>query len=308
MKRYQAPILGAAALALLAGCASAPMMGAQPADTPPRLVPTDKKDPATGKLLLDWDQPGAFGKVSGPLKALGDGACMSARVDLEALGYHPKARDEKGETMNGGGFYCYPRANGEKPDATPPRLGYDDAADGRRLLTWDRPGAFGKVPEELQVRGDVACMLAAIHLEAIATPELVAAFVDDQADAVRLDRVGRAAQDDRVARLERERGRVDREGVRHHRCRAQRAAPANGYSSPGRRASRGTPASPRACPRSRPRARSPAGRWRLSRRAHGRGCGRHRRRSDHLHPAREGDRAAPPAGFPPPAPHSPRCW
>lgn len=168
MKRYQAPILGAAALALLAGCASAPMMGAQPADTPPKLVPTDKKDPATGKLLLDWDQPGAFGKVSGPLKALGDGACMSARVDLEALGYHPKARDEKGETMNGGGFYCYPRANGEKPDATPPRLGYDDAADGRRLLTWDRPGAFGKVPEDLQVRGDVACMLAAIHLEAIA--------------------------------------------------------------------------------------------------------------------------------------------
>lgn len=170
MKRFTACTLSAAALALLAGCASAPRMGAQPSDTPPRLVLTEKKDPSTGKLLLDWDRPGAFGAVNGTLKALGDGACMSARVDLEALGYHPKALDENGQPMNGGGFYCYPRKNGEKPDAIPPRLVYDAAADGsgRRLLAWDRPGAFGKVPAELQARGDVACLLADIALEAIA--------------------------------------------------------------------------------------------------------------------------------------------
>ncbi|WP_157264330.1 hypothetical protein [Azohydromonas aeria] len=170
MKR--AAVAGAAALAalVLAGCAGvprAPAMGAAPdAKEPPRLVATDKKDPQTGKLLLDWDRPGAFGAVSGDLKAVGDGACMAARVDLEALGYHPRALDEKGQAIPGGGFYCYPRANGEKWDATAPQL--VPSKGERGLLAWDRPGAFGKVPAQLQVRGDVACMLADVKLEAIA--------------------------------------------------------------------------------------------------------------------------------------------
>lgn len=158
--------------ALAAGCATAPApkMGEAPDDTPPQLVLTDRKDPATGRVLLDWDRPGAFGAVSGDLKAIGDGACMAARVDLEALGYHPKAKDEAGRALAGGGFYCYPKPNGDQPDAIAPRLvaSQDRDANGRVLLAWDRPGAFGRVPAAQQARGDVACMLADISLEAIA--------------------------------------------------------------------------------------------------------------------------------------------
>lgn len=162
----------AVAVLSLAACATAPAptMGAQPDPIPPKLVATDKKDPVTGKELYDWDRPSAFGAVSGDLKAVGDGACMAARVDLEALGYHPEAIDETGKPIQGGGFYCYVRPNGEKPDAVAPQLVPSKQTDskGRALLAWDRPGAFGKVPEALQVRGDVACMLADVKLEAIA--------------------------------------------------------------------------------------------------------------------------------------------
>lgn len=156
--------------AMLGGCAAVPMMGDKPDGVPPKLAATDKKDPETGRALLDWDRPGAFGKVEGDLKAVGDGACMAARVDLEALGYHPDARNEKGESMPGGGFYCYPKRIGDKADAVAPRLvpSARKGSDGQPLLAWDRPGAFGKVPETLQAKGDVACMLASIDLEAIA--------------------------------------------------------------------------------------------------------------------------------------------
>jgi hypothetical protein len=168
--RHPAGPLALSLVALLTGCASVPMMGEKPDATPPKLVQTDKKDPETGRALLDWDRPGAFGKVADELKAVGDGACMAARVDLEALGYHPEARNDKGEVMPGGGFYCYPKRNGDKPDAVAPRLvpSARKGTDGQQLLAWDRPGAFGKVRETLQAKGDVACMLASIELEAIA--------------------------------------------------------------------------------------------------------------------------------------------
>lgn len=168
--RHPAGPLALSLVALLTGCASVPMMGEKPDATPPKLVQTDKKDPETGRALLDWDRPGAFGKVADELKAVGDGACMAARVDLEALGYHPEARNDKGEVMPGGGFYCYPKRNGDKPDAVAPRLvpSARKGIDGQQLLAWDRPGAFGKVPEALQAKGDMACMLASIELEAIA--------------------------------------------------------------------------------------------------------------------------------------------
>lgn len=163
----------AAALAALgAACATAPAprMGAAPDGTPPQLVKTERKDPATGRVLLDWDRPGAFGDVAGDLKNHGDAACMAARADLEALGFHPLAKDENGKPLPGGGYYCFPKANGDKPDAVAPRLVVSGKRDpnGRELLAWDRPNAFGRVPAELQVRGDVACMLGHIAFEAIA--------------------------------------------------------------------------------------------------------------------------------------------
>lgn len=168
--RFSTGPLALSLVALLGGCASVPMMAEKPDATPPKLVQTDKKDPETGRALLDWDRPGAFGKVAGDLKAVGDGACMAARVDLEALGYHPEARNDKGEAMPGGGFYCYPKPNGDKPDAVAPRLtpSARKGSDGQPSLAWDRPGAFGKVPAALQAKGDVACMLAGIEFEAIA--------------------------------------------------------------------------------------------------------------------------------------------
>jgi len=167
-----AKIAAVAAAGLLTACATppAPTMGSAPDAKPPKLVTTDKKDPATGRVLLDWDRPGAFGVVVGDLKAVGDGACMAARIDLEALGYHAQAADVTGVPMPGGGFFCYPRANGEKADAVAPRLVLSKGSDssGRTWLAWDRPGAFGKVPTTLQSMGDMACISASIELEAIA--------------------------------------------------------------------------------------------------------------------------------------------
>jgi hypothetical protein len=152
-----------AVTALLGGCALAPTMGDHPDAVAPQLV-------ANGADLAAWDRPGAFGKISGTLKATGDAACMAARVDLEALGYHPGARDDKGQPLPGGGFYCYPKRNGEQPDALAPRLvqSMTVAGDAPPVTSWDRPAAFGKVPAQLQARGDAACMLAGIGQQAIA--------------------------------------------------------------------------------------------------------------------------------------------
>ncbi|MBY0579601.1 MAG: hypothetical protein K2P57_11205 [Burkholderiales bacterium] len=42
---------------------------------------------------------------------------------------------------------------GDKPDPTPPRLHVGD----KNIALWDRPGAFGPVPSELQGAGDSLC-------------------------------------------------------------------------------------------------------------------------------------------------------
>lgn len=42
---------------------------------------------------------------------------------------------------------------GDQPDATPPKLFVGE----NNVTSWDRPGAFGPVPSELQGKGDALC-------------------------------------------------------------------------------------------------------------------------------------------------------
>ena len=79
-------------------CAVAPVgPGDAPADEPPRLV--------KGSDGLIWDDPGAFGPVPPDLEAKGNARCRANELD-HAIGYHPLAQNEDGETFDEGGFYC----------------------------------------------------------------------------------------------------------------------------------------------------------------------------------------------------------
>jgi len=153
MKQFSKVIVSLMVLAL-AGCAMVPVqpgMGEKEDAKAPRLVNSDKKD-EQGRFLPTWDRPGAFGKVTGNLKSLGDIACMRARADLESVGYHSKAEGMDGKAMPGGGFFCWTKANGEKQDANAPQLVRDGNA-----LAWDRPAAFGAVPDAEKARGAKVC-------------------------------------------------------------------------------------------------------------------------------------------------------
>lgn len=153
MKKFLHVILGLS-VAALAGCVvipAAPGMGDKEDAKAPRLVNSDKKD-EQGRFLPTWDRPGAFAKVAGNLKNLGDIACMRARPDLEAIGYHSKAEDIEGKAMVGGGFFCWTKSNGEKQDAVAPQL----VPDGSTVM-WNRPSAFGAVPDAAKARGAQVC-------------------------------------------------------------------------------------------------------------------------------------------------------
>lgn len=153
MIHFSRVLLSLSVLAL-AGCMTvptAPSMGDKEDPKAPRLVNSDKKD-AEGRFLPTWDRPGAFGKVTGSLKSIGDIACMRARVDLESIGYHSKAEGIDGKAMNGGGFFCWAKENGEKQSANAPQLVRDGNA-----LAWDRPSAFGAVPDAVKARGVQVC-------------------------------------------------------------------------------------------------------------------------------------------------------
>lgn len=140
----------------------AAQVGAKPDANPPQLVFSGQKDKDSRELLM-WDRPGAFGKVAGQQKVAGDVACMMARVDLEALGYHPKARDAAGAEMPGGGYFCTPKSHGDQPAALAPRLVIING-----VLGWDRPSAFGLVPKAMKSNGQQICARAGNNLEAIA--------------------------------------------------------------------------------------------------------------------------------------------
>lgn len=132
------------------GCATPAIVGTKASDKPPQLVKV--VNPSDEGEIVTWDNPFLFGPVPEALQLAGDIACMRARVDLQAMGYHAKARDLQGNELAGGGYYCYPKNHGDAPHPTAPRLRMMDG-----VLGWDRPAAFGKVPDELKQRAASVC-------------------------------------------------------------------------------------------------------------------------------------------------------
>lgn len=147
--------------ALIAACATPAIVGKQASETAPQLVKVMNKD--LGQEVITWDNPFLFGPVPANLQASGDVACLRARVDLQAVGFHSRAKDLQGQALPGGGYYCYPKARGSEPDAKAPRLSVIDG-----VLGWDRPAAFGRVPADQQARGDAVCERFAPGMKAIA--------------------------------------------------------------------------------------------------------------------------------------------
>ena len=80
------------------GCAFFGGPGAQPSDTPPRLI----SDGGSGSM---WDNTRFFGPVPPEMQARGDAVCKKIGF-AKANGYHPKAEDIKGRAFTGGGFLC----------------------------------------------------------------------------------------------------------------------------------------------------------------------------------------------------------
>jgi hypothetical protein len=139
---------------LFAGCAVKPLVGDRPSEIPPRLVVLN--DPkiiaSTKEEILTWDRTFAFGRIPLDLKPAGDAACMSARIDLEAVGYHPNALGRDGQPLKGGGYFCWPKLYGAEPGPIPPKLINKDG-----VLGWDKPAAFGAVPKDQELSGEAIC-------------------------------------------------------------------------------------------------------------------------------------------------------
>jgi len=154
--------LTALCLSFLQACAFAPPIGENPSDTPPQLIAGSQRD-ASGRVLYEWDRPGAFGKVTGLQKVFGDAACLMGRADLEAVGYHPFAKDANGQPIPGGGYFCRLKDRGDKPSAQAPML-----VKTNGVLGWDQPSLFGAVPKEHKLRGDAVCEKAQPGYEAVA--------------------------------------------------------------------------------------------------------------------------------------------
>lgn len=95
-------VLTISALAIvLAGCATAPMPGAQEGTTPPKLVTKD------GSLI--WDNAGNFGPVPTALADKGAAVCATLNkgdAKYSAKGYHSKGQDANGKAFPQGAFYC----------------------------------------------------------------------------------------------------------------------------------------------------------------------------------------------------------
>jgi hypothetical protein len=146
---------------ILCACATPAIVGKQESETAPQLVNVFNKD--LNKELITWSNPLLFGPVPANLQTTGDVACLRARVDVRAVGFHSTAKDLQGKLLPGGGFYCYPKVSGYAPDSKPPRLSVIDG-----ILGWDRPHAFGQVPPEHQARGDGVCERFEKGMKAIA--------------------------------------------------------------------------------------------------------------------------------------------
>ena len=136
----------------LVGCSKGLVIGDEPTDPPPQIVFLGAKD-AAGEDYLSWRHVSSFGQVPESLKAQGDISCMRYGFELRAVGYHPQARDRKGNAIPNGGYFCSPVSFLEA-SSTPPQL----IQQGEQL-SWDRPSAFGPVSDAQRPRGSEVCSL-----------------------------------------------------------------------------------------------------------------------------------------------------
>lgn len=154
--------LFAAGMALVA-FSHAPLIHAQkaPAEDPPQMSEVMPRTEDNRKLFR-WDRPSAFGDVPAGLQPIGDFICAKGRIDLHAIGFHPRAKDKDGQEIPGGGYLCERKDTGDRPHPVPPRLTSVNAVVG-----WDRPSAFGAVPTSLLVPGRQRCQDMGSNLDAI---------------------------------------------------------------------------------------------------------------------------------------------
>ena len=134
----------------LAGCAAGVRIGEAPSDPAPQIVFMGAKD-VDGIDYLTWRNIPSFGQVPAELQAGGDHSCMNYDLVLRAIGYHPQARGRDGAVLPGGGFYCAVRSTGGYSDDAPQLVEQNGA------LGWDRPSAFGAVPNDVLVLGQERC-------------------------------------------------------------------------------------------------------------------------------------------------------
>ena len=151
MKFHRVLLCGLTAAALLSGCISTGILiGEKPSDPPPQLAFLGARD-AKNQDYMTWENVSSFGPVPVVLKASADQSCMRLGLELRATGYHPRARDRYGREMAGGGFFCQPNvALGY--DRVPPQLENRNGA-----VLWDRPGAFGAIPESVMTAAIREC-------------------------------------------------------------------------------------------------------------------------------------------------------
>lgn len=83
---------------------SVTVFAAGPGKKPDRVPPKLQSAVLSNEML--WDRPEAFGPVPKSKSKLGKQVCGA---DKTAIGYHPKAQDEKGKTFPKGGFLCAPK-------------------------------------------------------------------------------------------------------------------------------------------------------------------------------------------------------
>lgn len=146
---------------LLSACASNRYLGNTPALEAPRLELSSAKD-EKNLPIYRWNRPSSFAQINPDQKAAGDAACLAARSDLVALGYHPQAQDLNGLVIPGGGYLCAKKDRGDQPDPVAPQL-----VTTRGVLGWDRPSLFGRVPPEAQPRGARVCKALDVNFVAV---------------------------------------------------------------------------------------------------------------------------------------------
>jgi hypothetical protein len=115
-----------------------------------------------GRPGFEWSHTDGFVAIPVAIKRRGDAACLAQGPNLEAVGHHPRARFNEAQ-IEGGGFLCRPKASGSAPQYPPPRMTSEHGIEG-----WDRPGAFGALPDRLVAAADRACMGQDARLRAVA--------------------------------------------------------------------------------------------------------------------------------------------